>query len=176
MRGCGDLGPDLVARAGTSGIANAIWKQRTARCYLERLERSYRDATGSQIVSPKARFIQWRTVLRKETEPPRWARDLMMSVSLTCHAMLRRKCWPSRLCRPALVCNPAFRCRPIRTSNMPGLTHRFLAVVAQMPPRPLFQRGARSLQWQAEDRNSDTLSIPSTIARWARTNFPHIER
>ncbi|MDQ3817717.1 MAG: hypothetical protein M3362_08510, partial [Acidobacteriota bacterium] len=29
--------------------------------------------------------------------------------------------------------------------------------VAQVPPRRIFQRGARSLQWQAEDRNGDTL-------------------
>jgi hypothetical protein len=29
--------------------------------------------------------------------------------------------------------------------------------VAQVPPRRFYQRGARSFQWQAEDRNSDTL-------------------
>jgi hypothetical protein len=29
--------------------------------------------------------------------------------------------------------------------------------VAQVPPRRFFQRGARSFQWQAEDRNGDTL-------------------
>ena len=29
--------------------------------------------------------------------------------------------------------------------------------VTQAPPRRLFQRGARSLQWQSEDRNGDTL-------------------
>ena len=38
-----------------------------------------------------------------------------------------------------------------------GLDPMLFGVVTQMPPRRLYQRGARSLQWQAEDRNGDTL-------------------
>ena len=30
-------------------------------------------------------------------------------------------------------------------------------MITQAPPRRLYQKGARSLQWQAEDRNGDTL-------------------
>src|SRR5688500_5431528 len=38
-----------------------------------------------------------------------------------------------------------------------GLDPSLLGAVAQAAPRRLFQRGARSFQWQAEDRNGDTL-------------------
>jgi hypothetical protein len=38
-----------------------------------------------------------------------------------------------------------------------GLDPSLFGAVAQAPPRRLFQRGARSFQWQADDRNGDTL-------------------
>jgi len=38
-----------------------------------------------------------------------------------------------------------------------GLDPSLLGAVAQAQPRRLFQRGARSFQWQGEDRNGDTL-------------------
>jgi hypothetical protein len=38
-----------------------------------------------------------------------------------------------------------------------GLDPSLFGAIAQVPPRRLFQRGARSFQWQAEDRNGDTL-------------------
>jgi hypothetical protein len=38
-----------------------------------------------------------------------------------------------------------------------GLDPSLFGAAAQAPPRRLFQRGARSFQWQAEDRNGDTL-------------------
>src|SRR4029078_12239135 len=38
-----------------------------------------------------------------------------------------------------------------------GLDPSVFGPVAQVPPRRFYQRGSRSFQWQAEDRNSDTL-------------------
>lgn len=38
-----------------------------------------------------------------------------------------------------------------------GLDPSLFGAVTQVPPRRLFQRGARSFQWTAEDRNGDTL-------------------
>jgi hypothetical protein len=38
-----------------------------------------------------------------------------------------------------------------------GLDPSLFGPIAQVPPRRFYQRGARSFQWQAEDRNSDTL-------------------
>jgi len=38
-----------------------------------------------------------------------------------------------------------------------GLDPSLFGVAATVPPRRFYQRGARSFQWQAEDRNGDTL-------------------
>jgi hypothetical protein len=38
-----------------------------------------------------------------------------------------------------------------------GLDPSLFGAVAQVQPRRIFQRGARSFQWQAEDRNGDTM-------------------
>jgi hypothetical protein len=38
-----------------------------------------------------------------------------------------------------------------------GLDPVQFGLVAQVPPRRLFQKGARAIQWQSEDRNNDTL-------------------
>jgi len=38
-----------------------------------------------------------------------------------------------------------------------GLDPSVFGPVVQVPPRRFYQRGARSFQWQAEDRNGDTL-------------------
>jgi hypothetical protein len=41
----------------------------------------------------------------------------------------------------------------------------------QVAPRRIFQRGARSLQWQAEDRNGDTLEYSIYYRSATETNF-----
>src|SRR6476619_759338 len=40
-----------------------------------------------------------------------------------------------------------------------GLDPSLFGVAATVPPRRFYQRGARSFQWQAEDRNGDTLEF-----------------
>jgi hypothetical protein len=52
-----------------------------------------------------------------------------------------------------------------------GLDPSMFGMAAQTPPRRLFQRGARSLQWQAEDRNSDTLEYAVYYRSVGETNF-----
>ena len=52
-----------------------------------------------------------------------------------------------------------------------GLDPSLFGMVAQTPPRRLFQRGARSLQWQAEDRNGDTLEYAVYYRALARRLF-----
>src|SRR5207247_8816846 len=44
-------------------------------------------------------------------------------------------------------------------------------VIAQAPPRRLYQRGARALQWQAEDRNGDTLEYAVYYRSLNETTF-----
>jgi hypothetical protein len=52
-----------------------------------------------------------------------------------------------------------------------GLDPAMFGMGVQAPPRRLFQRGARSLQWQAEDRNGDTLEYAVYYRSLGETNF-----
>src|SRR5260370_11659347 len=61
-----------------------------------------------------------------------------------------------------------------------GLDPSVFGAMPQAPPRRLYQRGARSLQWQAEDRNNDTLeyavyyrSLNETTFRLFKERLPH---
>src|SRR5262249_22647730 len=47
--------------------------------------------------------------------------------------------------------------QPDGAADQAGLDPSILGAVAQIPPRRVFQRGAISLQWQAEDKNGDTI-------------------
>jgi hypothetical protein len=52
-----------------------------------------------------------------------------------------------------------------------GLDLSLFGVIAQAPPRRLYQRGARALQWQAEDRNSDVLEYAVYYRSLNETSF-----
>lgn len=145
-RGRGPL--ELQTRSGNSERPDATWSDWSA---------VYRDATGSQIVSPKARFIQWRAVVRKDDRAAQ-VDTRLDDVSL---AYLPRNVAPEVLAittlPPGVGLQPGIQVPPDPNIESAGLDPTLFGVVAQMPPRRLYQRGARSLQWQAEDRNGDTL-------------------
>jgi hypothetical protein len=52
-----------------------------------------------------------------------------------------------------------------------GLDPTIFGMGVQAPPRRVFQRGARSLQWQAEDRNSDSLEYAVYYRSLGESNF-----
>jgi hypothetical protein len=52
-----------------------------------------------------------------------------------------------------------------------GLDPAIFGMIAQAPPRRVYQRGARALQWQGEDRNSDTLEYSVYYRSLNETNF-----
>ncbi|MBO0726606.1 MAG: hypothetical protein J2P52_13470, partial [Blastocatellia bacterium] len=47
--------------------------------------------------------------------------------------------------------------QPDGGADQAGLDPSIFGAMAQVPPRRVFQRGAISLQWQAEDKNGDTI-------------------
>ncbi len=98
-RGTGPI--ELQTRTGNSERPDTTWSEWST---------PYTDVKGSQITSPKARFIQWRAVLRG-------------------------------------------------------------AGGTQAPPRRVYQRGARAVQWQGEDRNNDTLEYSVYYRSLNETNF-----
>jgi hypothetical protein len=143
-RGGGNV--ELQTRSGNGERPDATWSEWST---------SYRDASGNQITSPRARFIQWRAVLRSAAGG---AASWMEDVSL---AYLPRNVAPEILSITSLPIGVGLQqVAQIQVDpnlEASGLDPSLLGAVAQAAPRRLFQRGARSFQWQAEDRNGDTL-------------------
>ena len=143
-RGGGNV--EVQTRSGNGERPDATWSEWST---------SYRDASGNQIASPRARFIQWRAVLRSTSAgAASWVEDVSL-------AYLPRNVAPEILSISSLPIGVGLQqvaqiqVDPNLESS--GLDPSLLGAVAQAAPRRLFQRGARSFQWQAEDRNGDTL-------------------
>jgi hypothetical protein len=142
-RGSGNV--ELQTRTGNGERPDATWSDWST---------AYRDLEGSQISSPRARFIQWRATLRSAVSGQTWMEDASL-------AYLPRNVAPEVLTISALPIGVGLQ----QTTQLQvdpnvessGLDPSLFGAVVQVPPRRLFQRGARSFQWQAEDRNGDTL-------------------
>jgi hypothetical protein len=144
-RGGGSV--EVQTRTGNGERPDATWSDWSA---------AYRDPEGNQISSPRARFIQWRATVRtpNSTAAPSWIEDVSV-------AYLPRNVAPEVLSITALPIGVGLQ-QLAQVSVDPnvessGLDPSVFGPVAQVPPRRFYQRGARSFQWQAEDRNSDTL-------------------
>jgi sugar lactone lactonase YvrE len=145
-RGAGPIA--LQTRSGNSERPDMTWSDWSA---------SYTDASGGQISSPRARFIQWRAILKSDATANREDASLD-NVSL---AYLPRNVAPEVVAITVLPPGVALQQQvqmPVDPNiEASGLDASMFGFVTQAPPRRLFQRGARSLQWQSEDRNGDTL-------------------
>ena len=110
---------------------------------------AYKDSGGAQIVSPKARFIQWRAVLRATGGVVPTLDDVSV-------AYLPRNVAPEVLAittlPPGVALQPQIQIQIDPNIESAGLDPSMFGVIAQAPPRRVYQRGARSLQWQSEDR------------------------
>ena len=142
-RGAGNV--ELQTRTGNGERPDATWSDWSA---------PYKSAEGNQITSPRARFIQWRVTLRGTSAQPSWLEDVNV-------AYLPRNVAPEVVSITALPVGIALQ-QVVQSAVDPnvessGLDPALFGAVAQVPPRRFFQRGARSFQWQGEDRNGDTL-------------------
>src|SRR2546430_11657090 len=142
-RGAGPI--ELQTRSGNSERPDRTWSDWSA---------AYKDSSGSQIVSPKARFIQWRAVLRATVGVAPALDDVSV-------AYLPRNVAPEILSittlPPGVALQPQIQIQIDPNIESAGLDPSMFGVIAQAPPRRVYQRGARSLQWQSEDRNGDSL-------------------
>ena len=159
-RGQGPI--QLQTRSGNSDKPDATWSDWSA---------SYTDATGTQITSPKARFVQWRAVLRSGPGA-RAAQPQLEDVSI---AYLPRNVAPEILSitilPPGVALQQQLLIQTDPNIESAGLDPSLFGMASQTPPRRLFQRGARSLQWQSEDRNADTLEYAVYYHSVGETNF-----
>jgi hypothetical protein len=144
-RGAGAV--EVQTRTGNGERPDATWSDWSA---------AYKDPDGNQISSPRARFIQWRAAVRSSASgaATAWIEDVSV-------AYLPRNVAPEVLSITVLPIGIGLQqiaqvaVDPNVESS--GLDPSLFGPVAPVPPRRFYQRGARSFQWQAEDRNSDTL-------------------
>lgn len=144
-RGAGTV--EVQTRTGNGERPDATWSDWSG---------AYKSPEGNQISSPRARFIQWRATVRASGSPaaPSWLEDVSV-------AYLPRNVAPEVLAITALPIGVGLQ-QIVNVAVDPnvessGLDPSVFGPAAQVPPRRFYQRGARSFQWQAEDRNSDTL-------------------
>lgn len=124
------------------------------------------DSKGAQITSPKARFLQWRAVLKG----PAALDEVNVSY-------LAQNIAPEILSIQILPANVGLAAMPAQPTDpnleTSGLDTQALGLPAMptIPPRRLYQRGARSLQWTTEDRNGDKLEYSLYYRQAGETEF-----
>jgi hypothetical protein len=154
-RGSGNV--ELQTRSGNTETPDATWSDWSD---------SYHNGAGDQIVSPRARFIQWRAILRSSA--PSNASTGATATNATAAAQLQsvviaylpRNQAPDITSVSALPPGVAFQEMPMAIDPSiasSGLDPQLFGVIATVPPRRYFQKGARTLTWSATDPNDDTL-------------------
>src|SRR5215203_3432174 len=125
------------------------------------------EARSGQITSPKARYMQWRAVLRSG------ANTILNEVSVS---FLARNIAPEVLSivilptNVGLIPNPPIQIDP--NIELTGLDPAVFGVPnASVPPRRAYLRGSRSFQWTAEDRNGDKLVYDVFYKEASESNY-----
>ena len=131
----------LQTRSGNTEKPNETWSDWST---------NYADQSGAQINSPKARYLQWRAVLKAAA-----------SLNEVNAAYLPRNIAPEIL---SIQIDPNIENSGLDLSAF-GLQN------PQIPPRRIYQRGARALQWTAEDRNGDRLEYNVYYRELGETSF-----
>jgi len=137
---------ELQTRSGNTSNPDSTWSDWSA---------AGASPDGDAIKSPPARFIQWRATLKRAPNSPS-PRLREVTVSY-----LPRNVAPKINSVTVLPAGVSLQTLPQQQpdggADQAGLDPSILGAVAQIPPRRVFQRGAISLQWQAEDKNGDTI-------------------
>jgi hypothetical protein len=149
----------IETRSGNSETPNETWSQ---------WEMVLSETTSGRVPSPRARFFQWRALLKSSP-----AGALLNEVSL---AFLSRNIAPEVTSITALpvnvglVANPAPQIDP--NIELSGMDPAVFGIPSQaIPPRRVYQRGALSFQWMAEDRNDDKLVYDVLYREVSESNF-----
>jgi sugar lactone lactonase YvrE len=152
-------GVAIQTRSGNTENADETWSRWSSPLTLP---------SGGQIASPKARYLQWRAVLRNSP-----VAGSLNEVSL---AFAPRNIAPQVLAinvlptNVGLAANPPVQIDPnIELSGLEPAT--FGIPSTTVPPRRVYQRGATSLQWTAEDRNGDKLVYDIYYKEVGEANF-----
>ncbi len=142
--GAGEI--EVQTRSGNTATPDSTWSDWSA---------ALANAEGEAIKSPAARFLQWRAILKRAAgKPDPSLREVTVSY-------LPRNVAPRVNSITVLPAGVALQALPQPQGDsgaeQSGLDPAILGGAPNIPPRRLYQRGAISLQWQAEDRNGDVL-------------------
>jgi sugar lactone lactonase YvrE len=163
-RGTGDI--RLETRTGNTESPDSTWSDWSPTL----------TKAGQQISSPKARFIQWRALIKSASGPSshvgadtkkargesRMAERTGQTAALesVTLAYLPRNQSPEISSAVVLPAGVALQEMPVTIDPSvasSGLDPALFGVSMNVPPRRYYQKGARSLVWQASDPNDDTL-------------------
>lgn len=134
----------IESRSGNTETSNETWSAWDAVTA---------PTQSGQIGSPKARYLQWRAVLRSG------GASSLNEVNVS---FLPRNIPPEILSVTSLPANVGLLSNPPAQIDpnieLSGIDPIFFGVQsAPVQPRRVFQRGVRAFQWTAEDRNGDKL-------------------
>ncbi len=125
---------------------------------------------GEAIKSPPARFVQWRATFKRQADgvSPR-LREVTVSYMPRNLAprITSLNVLPVGLALQAALPQPP----PDGSGDQSATDLQLNASAIQIPPRRLFQRGAVSLQWQAEDRNGDGIEYSLSYRSASGTEY-----
>ncbi|MEP7214371.1 MAG: hypothetical protein ABI791_14940 [Acidobacteriota bacterium] len=135
----------IQTRSGNTEKADETWSQWAT---------AGTDGRSGQIASPKARYLQWRAVLRAGTTPAVLNETSVSYLPLNiAPEVLSIQILPTNV---GLLPNPPIQIDP--NIELSGLDSAIFGIPAvQVVPRRAYVRGAKALQWTAEDRNGDKL-------------------
>ena len=157
---------ELQTRTGNTERPDQTWSEWSA---------PYRAAAGAPVASPRARFIQWRAVLRSQAQGGGAAASEAARVEGVSVAYLPRNVAPEVVQVTTLPVGvallPAVQVQTDPNLEASGLDPALIAPVPQVPARRAFQRGAIAVQWQAEDRNGDSLEYAVYYRALGETDF-----
>ena len=130
---------------------------------------SAKGTKKERVSSPKAKFLQWRAILKSSASSPGSVSLNEVSVSYLAGniapEVLSIQILPTNV---GLLANPPVQIDPNIENSGLDPTVFGLPPVTNIPPRRVYQRGARALQWTAEDRNGDRSNIPFITAKRAK--------
>jgi sugar lactone lactonase YvrE len=144
---------ELFTRSGNSAVPDATWSDWSP---------AYVAPSGSGVVSPTARFIQWRARLSRQSKG---VTPLLESVVLTyLPANLPPRVRDVRvnppgvvILKPPVVPEPDRPPTAFSTPPKPPEGAEFASPFPEVPGKSVYQRGMRSVVWDASDPNGDEL-------------------
>ncbi len=130
---------------------------------------NYADQKGAQISSPKAKFLQWRATLKSSSGSVSLNEvNIAYLAGNIAPEILSIQILPTNV---GLLANPPIQIDPNIENSGLDPTAFGLPPATNIPPRKVYQRGARALQWTAEDRNGDRLEYTVYYREASENNF-----